>query len=132
MLGKGTEMQHIVRTKGLAWALVVGAVLLATAACAAGPGYTATATDGTLAGFWQGLWHGLISPITFVVSLFTDSVSIYEIRNSGNWYDAGFMLGISTVFSSSARSGALAQRRRQDRRPRGAPSDAQPGAGADR
>ncbi len=41
------------------------------------------------AGFWLGLWQGLISPITFVISLFTDGVNIYEVRNTGNWYDVG-------------------------------------------
>jgi len=46
------------------------------------------------AGFWIGLWHGLIVVITFVISLFTDSVGVYELNNSGNWYDFGFMLGL--------------------------------------
>jgi hypothetical protein len=30
------------------------------------------------AGFWGGLWHGIIAPITFIVSLFATGVSIYE------------------------------------------------------
>ncbi|MEK8229291.1 hypothetical protein NKG05_30425 [Oerskovia sp. M15] len=45
-------------------------------------------------GFWLGLWQGIIVPVTFVVSLFTDSVSIYEVHNNGNWYDFGFVLGL--------------------------------------
>ena len=53
--------------------------------------------DGDLAGFWTGLWHGLISCVTFVISLFTDKVNIYEIHNTGNWYDFGFILGIAGV-----------------------------------
>lgn len=96
--------------------VMLAVMVLGAAACAAGAGIHAATNAEVLAGFWQGLWHGVISPITFVVSLFTESVSIYEVHNNGNWYDAGFMLGISTVFSSSARSGALAQRRRQERR----------------
>lgn len=83
-------------------------------ACAAGPNPGLSAT-GDLPGFWHGLWHGLISPITFLVSLFNDQVSVYEVRNSGNWYDAGFMGGVSTVFSSTARSGAIRQARRRGR-----------------
>jgi hypothetical protein len=47
------------------------------------------------AGFWVGLWHGIIAPITFIVSLFVDGVSIYETNNNGRWYEFGFMLGIS-------------------------------------
>jgi len=46
------------------------------------------------AGFWGGLWHGLIAPITFLVSLFAEGVSIYETNNNGRWYEFGFMLGI--------------------------------------
>ena len=46
------------------------------------------------AGFWGGLWHGLIAPITFLISLFAEGVSIYETHNNGRWYEFGFMLGI--------------------------------------
>ncbi|MBN1467043.1 hypothetical protein JXA02_14910, partial [candidate division KSB1 bacterium] len=50
--------------------------------------------DAKPAGFWAGLWHGLIIIITFIISLFTDSVSIYEVNNSGGWYHFGFVLGV--------------------------------------
>lgn len=99
-----------------AGALAGVAIVLVLAGCAAGPGLASGADAAALPGFWHGLWHGLISPVTFIISLFTDSVSIYEVRNGGNWYDAGFMLGVSTVFSTSARSGVKAQHRRSDRR----------------
>jgi hypothetical protein len=46
------------------------------------------------AGFWGGLWHGIIAPITFIVSLLANAVSIYETNNNGRWYEFGFMLGI--------------------------------------
>jgi hypothetical protein len=46
-------------------------------------------------GFWLGLWHGFIAPVSFVVSLFSDHVRIYACPNAGRWYDFGFMLGIS-------------------------------------
>jgi len=46
------------------------------------------------AGFWAGLWHGIIAPITFIVSLFASEVSIYETNNNGRWYEFAFMLGI--------------------------------------
>jgi hypothetical protein len=54
--------------------------------------------DGKNAGFWSGLWHGVISPVTFIISLFSDNVNVYEVYNSGNWYDFGFMLGVSIIF----------------------------------
>ncbi|MDZ7724917.1 MAG: hypothetical protein U5R06_19435 [candidate division KSB1 bacterium] len=46
------------------------------------------------AGFWAGLWHGLIIIITFIISLFTDTVGIYETANTGGWYNFGFVLGL--------------------------------------
>ena len=58
-----------------------------------------------IAGFWLGLWHGLISPITFLVSLFTSNVNIYDVHNNGDWYNFGFMLGVCTAFSGAARAG---------------------------
>lgn len=80
-------------------ALAVVAVLL-LAGCAADAN-SAAAAAADAAGFWPGLWHGLISPITFIVSLFSDTVGIYQVRNSGGWYDVGFMLGVSIVFGGN-------------------------------
>ena len=56
------------------------------------------------AGFLAGLWHGLILPITFLVSLFNPGVRIYEINNSGCWYDFGFIIGTSGHFGAGASS----------------------------
>ena len=50
------------------------------------------------AGFWAGLWHGLIMPITFIVSLFDAGVRFYETNNNGKWYDFGFLIGVSGSF----------------------------------
>jgi hypothetical protein len=46
-------------------------------------------------GFWYGLWHGMIAPIAFVASLFSDTIAVYGANNSGAWYDFGFLLGAS-------------------------------------
>ena len=84
---------------GLGLAVVV--VLLVVSACAAGvnPQTGAVAPGATEpAGFWLGVWHGAILPVTWIVSLFTDTVTPYEVFNNGNWYDVGFVLGISIVF----------------------------------
>ncbi len=53
------------------------------------------------AGFLAGLWHGLICPITFFVSLFKPGVRIYEVNNCGGWYDFGFLLGASGSLGGS-------------------------------
>ena len=76
-------------------ALVVLAVVLAACAAGANP----QVGEGDVAGFWLGLWHGFIAPITFFISLFTDNVSLYEVHNNGNWYDFGFVLGAGLLFS---------------------------------
>jgi hypothetical protein len=46
------------------------------------------------AGFWVGLWHGIVAPFIFIIGLFTPSIRVYETNNSGRWYDFGFLLGI--------------------------------------
>jgi hypothetical protein len=99
---------------------VVGAVLiigltLVLAGCAAGPNQLA-ATGPDPAGFWLGLWHGLISPITFLISLFTSDVNVYEVQNNGNWYDFGFMLGVATAFGGGFGGGGAAAGTRRSRR----------------
>jgi len=89
--------------------LLVAALLLT--ACAAGPNphVGAAGPDGVVAGFWLGLWHGIIAPVTFVISLFTDQVSLYEVHNSGNWYDLGYFLGFGVLLGGGA-SGSRGRR----------------------
>ncbi len=94
--------------------VLLGVALLILAACAAGPNNVATVNAPHIAGFWLGIWHGLISPITFLVSLFNHDVNIYDVHNNGGWYNFGFMLGVSTVFSGGP-GGAAARRRRVTR-----------------
>lgn len=81
--------------------------ILLLAGCAAGTNPTVDVlnAEGKSAGFWLGLWHGVISPITFFISLFSDNVNIYEVFNNGNWYDFGFILGVAIIFGGGA-SGA--------------------------
>lgn len=55
-------------------------------------------------GFWNGLWHGLISPITFIVSLFKERVAVYGVNNNGGWYDFGFLLGVAITFGGSSKA----------------------------
>lgn len=59
-------------------------------------------TPGTRpAGFLAGFWHGLILPITFIVSLINPGVRIYETHNRGRVYDFGFVLGAAGSLGSS-------------------------------
>ena len=84
--------------------VVLGLVLLLSA-CAPGANPevgTAVAGGGEPAGFWLGLWQGLIAPITFVVSLFNDQVGIYEVHNSGALYNFGYVLGLGFIVGGSS------------------------------
>jgi len=93
-----------VTKKRLFFVFIAILAVLLLAGCAAGinPTVDVLDVDGKSAGFWSGLWHGVISPITFIISLFSDNVNVYEVYNSGNWYDFGFMFGVSLIFSGGA------------------------------
>ena len=65
-----------------------------------GPNPLANQPDasGRLAGFGTGLWHGLIAPVSLLISFVNADMHIYEVHNSGADYDIGFMLGVGLVF----------------------------------
>jgi hypothetical protein len=88
------------RRRELAAVVSRGVLAVLLSACAATRN-TAAGHGPDDAGFWLGLWHGLIAPIAFLVSLFNRSVGVYEVHNSGAWYNFGFLLGLSIFFSSS-------------------------------
>ena len=52
-------------------------------------------------GFWGGLWHGIIAPFSFVLSLFMDNVALYAVNNNGGWYNFGFVIGAGILFGGS-------------------------------
>lgn len=90
---------------------VVGVLILGGCAAGVNPAVDTPAPDGDVAGFWLGLWHGLIVVITFVVSLFVEDVSIYEVHNTGALYDLGFVLGLFIAFGGPAGSASGRRRR---------------------
>ena len=90
---------------------IIAIVLLA--GCAAGPNElvgTPRASEPS-AGFLWGLWHGVIAPVAFIVSLFNHHVQVYEVHNNGGWYNFGFLLGISMIFGGGAGGAARGRRR---------------------
>ncbi len=54
--------------------------------------------------FLGGLWHGIIAPVSFFLSLFMDDVAMYAVNNNGGWYDLGFVLGAGILFGGSSRA----------------------------
>jgi len=91
-------------------------VMVVVAGCLAGPNELAKSPDeeDDIAGFWKGLWHGIVAPITFVVSLFTDKVHFYEVHNNGNWYNFGFVLGAGILTGGAGGAARWRRRRRED------------------
>jgi len=75
---------------------------MANALAIAGPNSKYAVPGAKPAGFWVGLWHGLVSPITFFVSLFNSGVRIYEVRNRGPLYDFGFLTGVSIAYGGGS------------------------------
>ena len=68
--------------------------------------------EGETAGLLKGIWHGLIAPITFIISVFTKEVRLYEVHNNGFWYNFGFVLGAGLFFSG----GILGKSKRRKKR----------------
>jgi hypothetical protein len=97
--------------KKLLIGIVVVLIVLTISGCAAGPNEMVNTpdADGEVAGFWQGLWNGFSAPFTFIISLFSDSIFVYEVHNNGGWYNFGFLLGASIIFGGTGRG---AKRRR--------------------
>jgi len=52
-------------------------------------------------GFFFGVWHGVIAPVSFVLSVFMEDVAMYAVNNTGGWYDFGFVLGAGILFGGS-------------------------------
>ena len=53
---------------------------------------------GRVAGILTGIWHGIISPVTLVVSFINKDVQMYEVHNDGSQYNLGFLIGVAIVF----------------------------------
>jgi hypothetical protein len=56
------------------------------------------------AGFFMGIWHGWIAPLTLIAGLFNPTIRIYETNNSGWWYDFGFYIAVIAGFGGLALS----------------------------
>ena len=82
--------------------------------CAPGPNTVEKTPnpEGKIAGFWKGIWHGLIAPITFIISIFTKNVRFYEVHNSGFWYNFGFVLGAGLFLNGGVFGSRKARKRR--------------------
>ena len=90
--------------KGIRFFLVLFIAAIVIVGCAPGPNALAgtSSQNGFVPGFWQGLWNGAIAPVTLIISLFNKSVQMYEVHNSGGWYNFGFLLGIIAIWGGGS------------------------------
>ena len=93
-------------------ALFLTVVACAVTACepAASPLSGEVLADSSPAGFLMGVWHGFTIMFTFIVSLFTDSVGVYEVHNTGWPYNLGYLFGVMVFFSGSGGAAGSARR----------------------
>ncbi|MCE5256980.1 MAG: hypothetical protein LLF89_09070 [Spirochaetaceae bacterium] len=90
---------------GLLLLMILAAMLLT--ACLPGDGKR---TPEHPAGFFVGIWHGWIAPVSLIFGIFNGNTRIYEVNNTGWWYDFGFYMAIISGFGGLA----LTRRRHKD------------------
>jgi len=101
------DYPRLTKKIGLIVTLVLALTLLLTACL---PG-TLAATEDRPAGFFMGIWHGWIAPLSLIVGIFDPVVRIYEQDNTGWLYDFGFYIAIISGFG-----GLSLARRKEGRR----------------
>lgn len=95
------------RSTRLALFLLLALAALSCVSCLPGDGKNSPAAP---AGFWTGIWHGWIAPVSLVVGLFKKGIRVYEPHNTGWWYDAGFYIAIIAGFGGVALTRSRKQR----------------------
>jgi hypothetical protein len=77
--------------------------------CSCAPGVGGRSAENR-AGFFMGIWHGWIAPVSLIWHWFNRDVRLYEVFNTGWAYDFGFYMGVVGGFGSLA----LSRKRRRD------------------
>ncbi len=78
--------------------MAIALVLLSAALTGCLPG-DGTSGPSKRAGFFWGVWHGWVAPISLIGEIFFNkNLSIYEAYNSGWGYDLGYYMAIISGF----------------------------------
>ena len=84
--------------------LVIGLIVVLFSSCAHQVNVESCIAEEHIYGFWGGLWHGIISPLSLISMIWSDNV-VYAANNNGGWYALGFCLGAGILgFGSSKAS----------------------------
>jgi hypothetical protein len=91
---------------------LVPAILLLTvtllSGCTPGGGHFDTHAP---AGFFWGIWHGWIAPVSLLIGLFDETTRVYEANNTGWFYDLGFYMAIVGGFGGFSLSRSKLKRK---------------------
>ena len=74
---------------------VFALILLCSSGCVPGDG---TSTENDASGFFYGIWHGWIAPVTLIWGFFNPTIRVYEPINVGWWYDFGYYMAVISPF----------------------------------
>lgn len=85
------------------WLLFILLAVVFTS-CADTQPHISNCLTGHTYGFWGGLWHGLIAPLSWIGSLFSDDIAVWAVNNNGGWYTFGFVLGVGALTGSASSS----------------------------
>ncbi len=96
------------RTRKITTIVAAIALSLVLSSCIPGDGKSTTIKP---AGFFSGIWHGWIAPVSLITGLFNHKIRVYEQVNTGWWYDFGFYIALVGGFGGIA----LSRRVRRDR-----------------
>ncbi len=83
--------------------IVVSILILLALLTGCAPGVSGFKQDNR-AGFFTGIWHGWIAPVTLIWQIFDRDVRIYEVNNTGLGYDFGFYMAVIAGFGGLALS----------------------------
>ncbi|MDD5603499.1 MAG: hypothetical protein PHG48_05360 [Eubacteriales bacterium] len=75
--------------------ILIAVFMLCLTGCIPGDGKS---TAGNPAGFFWGIWHGWLAPVSLIIGIFKKNISIYEANNIGWWYDFGYYMAVISGF----------------------------------
>jgi hypothetical protein len=87
--------------------IIIALLLLILSGCVPGDGRNTTDRP---AGFLWGIWHGWLAPVSLIIGLFNKNIRVYEVNNTGWWYDFGFYIAVISGFG-----GALLSRKNRSK-----------------
>ncbi len=83
------------KNRNFVWVVLLLAGLAAFAGCVPGDGRNNADRP---AGFFWGIWHGWVAPISLIIGIFKKNIRLYEVFNNGWLYDFGFYIAVISGF----------------------------------